>query len=210
MRKVWIEAALNGEWSRALQPGIPDTVEAIIAEGVACARAGADIISYPRLWRRRPTRQSAQAERGNEPRSAQRHPLCTDLTWLPQSPRAFTSRLSTARSPSPLPGMIADTSPLASRSSRSSLRPGPPCRPDRMARTGWPFEAVRRATASGSQDASAAASGRFSLPPGLRGRTDRTPHVANLADVLIALSRCGFGLEEKGCVDVLELDRTPR
>jgi len=41
MRKVWIEAALNGAWSRALQPGIPDTVEAIVAEGVACARAGA-------------------------------------------------------------------------------------------------------------------------------------------------------------------------
>ncbi len=44
MRKVWIEAALNGAWSRALQPGIPDTVEAIVAEGVACARAGATII----------------------------------------------------------------------------------------------------------------------------------------------------------------------
>src|SRR5882724_11822125 len=44
MHKVWIEAALNGPWSRALQPGIPDTVEAIIAEGVACARAGATII----------------------------------------------------------------------------------------------------------------------------------------------------------------------
>jgi hypothetical protein len=27
MRKVWIEAALNGPWSRALQPGSPDTVE---------------------------------------------------------------------------------------------------------------------------------------------------------------------------------------
>jgi 3-keto-5-aminohexanoate cleavage enzyme len=44
VRKVWIEAALNGAWTRALQPGIPDTVEAIIAEGVACARAGATII----------------------------------------------------------------------------------------------------------------------------------------------------------------------
>ena len=44
MRKVWIEAALNGPWSRALQPGIPDTVEAIIAEGIACAKAGAAII----------------------------------------------------------------------------------------------------------------------------------------------------------------------
>jgi 3-keto-5-aminohexanoate cleavage enzyme len=44
MRKVWIEVALNGAWTRALQPGIPDTIEAIIAEGVACARAGATII----------------------------------------------------------------------------------------------------------------------------------------------------------------------
>jgi hypothetical protein len=35
---------LTGAWSRGLQPGIPDTVEAIIAEGVACARAGAAII----------------------------------------------------------------------------------------------------------------------------------------------------------------------
>ena len=44
MSKVWIEAALNGPWSRARQPGIPDTVETIIAEGVACAKAGACII----------------------------------------------------------------------------------------------------------------------------------------------------------------------
>ena len=44
MHKVWIEAALNGPWSRAMQPGIPDRVETIIAEGVACARAGATII----------------------------------------------------------------------------------------------------------------------------------------------------------------------
>jgi 3-keto-5-aminohexanoate cleavage enzyme len=44
MRKVWIEAALNGAWSRALQPAIPDTVETIVAEGIACAKAGATII----------------------------------------------------------------------------------------------------------------------------------------------------------------------
>ncbi|MFI5001730.1 MAG: 3-keto-5-aminohexanoate cleavage protein [Reyranellales bacterium] len=44
MRKVWIEVALNGAWSRRWQPGIPDTVEAIVADGVACARAGAAII----------------------------------------------------------------------------------------------------------------------------------------------------------------------
>jgi 3-keto-5-aminohexanoate cleavage enzyme len=44
MRKVIIEAALNGPWSRAIQPGIPDTVDTIVAEGVACAAAGASIV----------------------------------------------------------------------------------------------------------------------------------------------------------------------
>ena len=44
MRKIWIEAALNGAWSRKLQPGIPDTIEAIVTEGIACARAGATIV----------------------------------------------------------------------------------------------------------------------------------------------------------------------
>ena len=44
MHKVWIEVALNGAWSRRLQPRIPDTVEAIVAEGIACARAGAAIV----------------------------------------------------------------------------------------------------------------------------------------------------------------------
>lgn len=43
-RKVWIEVALNGPWSRKLQPGIPDTVDQIIAEGIDCAKAGACII----------------------------------------------------------------------------------------------------------------------------------------------------------------------
>jgi len=41
---VWIEVALNGPWGKALQPEIPDTIETIIEEGVACARAGACII----------------------------------------------------------------------------------------------------------------------------------------------------------------------
>ena len=44
MQKVWIEAALNGPWSRKRQPGIPDTVDSIVAEGIACAEAGACII----------------------------------------------------------------------------------------------------------------------------------------------------------------------
>ncbi|TDR87293.1 3-keto-5-aminohexanoate cleavage protein [Enterovirga rhinocerotis] len=41
---VWIEAALNGPWTRARQPLIPITVEEIVAEGIACAEAGAAII----------------------------------------------------------------------------------------------------------------------------------------------------------------------
>ncbi len=44
MGKVWIEVALNGPWSRARQPGIPDDVEAIVAQGIACAKAGACIV----------------------------------------------------------------------------------------------------------------------------------------------------------------------
>lgn len=42
--KVWIEAALNGPWGRDRQPGIPVSVAEIVAEGVACAKAGAAII----------------------------------------------------------------------------------------------------------------------------------------------------------------------
>ena len=44
MHKVWIEAALNGPWSRRRQPGIPDTVDTIVAEGIDCAAAGACIV----------------------------------------------------------------------------------------------------------------------------------------------------------------------
>lgn len=44
MHKVWIEVALNGAWSRRQQPLLPDSVDAIVAEGIACARAGASII----------------------------------------------------------------------------------------------------------------------------------------------------------------------
>jgi uncharacterized protein (DUF849 family) len=42
--KVWLEVALNGPWSRKFQPGIPDTVAAIVAEGIACAEEGACIV----------------------------------------------------------------------------------------------------------------------------------------------------------------------
>lgn len=44
MPKIWLEAALNGPWTRARQPDIPITVEEIIADGVACAQAGAAIV----------------------------------------------------------------------------------------------------------------------------------------------------------------------
>lgn len=41
---VWLEVALNGAVGRTFQPNIPVTPDEIIAEGVACARAGASII----------------------------------------------------------------------------------------------------------------------------------------------------------------------
>jgi len=41
---VWLEVALNGGAGLSYQPNIPITPEAIIAEGVACAKAGASII----------------------------------------------------------------------------------------------------------------------------------------------------------------------
>lgn len=44
MRAVWLEAALNGPWGRDRQPDIPITVEEIVADGIACAQAGAAII----------------------------------------------------------------------------------------------------------------------------------------------------------------------
>ena len=43
-RAVWLEAALNGPWLRSRQPRVPMTVDEIVADGIACARAGAAII----------------------------------------------------------------------------------------------------------------------------------------------------------------------
>ena len=43
-RKVWLEAALNGPWGRGRRPGIPITIDEVIADGVACAEAGAAVI----------------------------------------------------------------------------------------------------------------------------------------------------------------------
>ena len=41
---VWLEVAVNGPWSRARQRLIPISVEEIVAEGIACAKAGAAIV----------------------------------------------------------------------------------------------------------------------------------------------------------------------
>ncbi|MFA6265298.1 MAG: 3-keto-5-aminohexanoate cleavage protein [Pseudolabrys sp.] len=46
MPKVWIEAALNGAWTRERQPAIPIAIDEIIADGVAAAEAGASIIHF--------------------------------------------------------------------------------------------------------------------------------------------------------------------
>lgn len=43
-RSTWLEVALNGPWSRALQPGMPVAVSEIVAQGVACAKEGAAIV----------------------------------------------------------------------------------------------------------------------------------------------------------------------
>lgn len=40
MSKVWVEAALNGAWGRDRQPAIPVSVDEIVADGIASARAG--------------------------------------------------------------------------------------------------------------------------------------------------------------------------
>jgi 3-keto-5-aminohexanoate cleavage enzyme len=42
--KPWLEVAVNGPWSRRLQPLIPITVDEIVADGVAAAGEGAAII----------------------------------------------------------------------------------------------------------------------------------------------------------------------
>ena len=41
---VWLEVALNGAAGTAFQPNIPITVDAIVKEGIACAKAGAAIV----------------------------------------------------------------------------------------------------------------------------------------------------------------------
>ncbi|KXS09691.1 hypothetical protein M427DRAFT_63583 [Gonapodya prolifera JEL478] len=42
--KTWLEVAVNGSWTRKVQPGIPITVDEIVRESVECAKLGASII----------------------------------------------------------------------------------------------------------------------------------------------------------------------
>jgi uncharacterized protein (DUF849 family) len=60
-RAVWLEAALNGPWARALQPAMPITVGELVAEGIACAQAGAAII-HVHAYDERTGRQRDDAE----------------------------------------------------------------------------------------------------------------------------------------------------
>ena len=60
-RSIWLEVALNGPWARALQPRIPITVDELVAEGIACARAGAAII-HVHAYDERTGRQRDDAE----------------------------------------------------------------------------------------------------------------------------------------------------
>ncbi len=41
---IWIEAAINGPWGVARQPGIPITIPDIVANGIAAVEAGAAIV----------------------------------------------------------------------------------------------------------------------------------------------------------------------
>jgi uncharacterized protein (DUF849 family) len=43
-RPIAIEVALNGPWGRARVPHLPIAPEALIAQGIACAQAGAAVI----------------------------------------------------------------------------------------------------------------------------------------------------------------------
>ena len=60
-RTVWLEVALNGPWGRTLQPGMPITVGELVADGIACARAGAAIV-HVHAYDERTGRQRDDAE----------------------------------------------------------------------------------------------------------------------------------------------------
>jgi 3-keto-5-aminohexanoate cleavage enzyme len=60
-RSIWLEVALNGPWARTLQPAMPITVGELVADGIACARAGASIV-HVHAYDERTGRQRDDAE----------------------------------------------------------------------------------------------------------------------------------------------------
>ncbi len=45
-QKTWLEVAVNGPWGRRVQPHLPVTVKDIVADALACIKAGAAIIHF--------------------------------------------------------------------------------------------------------------------------------------------------------------------
>ena len=43
-RKTWVEVAVNGLWTRKLQPKIPVAAEEVVKDGIACVKAGAAVV----------------------------------------------------------------------------------------------------------------------------------------------------------------------
>ena len=60
-RSTWLEVALNGPWARTLQPLMPITVGELVADGIACAKAGAAIV-HVHAYDERTGRQRDDAE----------------------------------------------------------------------------------------------------------------------------------------------------
>jgi uncharacterized protein (DUF849 family) len=58
---TWLEVALNGPWARSLQPLMPITVAELVADGIACAKAGAAIV-HVHAYDERTGRQRDDAE----------------------------------------------------------------------------------------------------------------------------------------------------
>lgn len=46
MQKTWLEVAVNGPWGKRVRPQLPVTVKEIVADALACIKAGAAIIHF--------------------------------------------------------------------------------------------------------------------------------------------------------------------
>ncbi|KXS10598.1 hypothetical protein M427DRAFT_61959 [Gonapodya prolifera JEL478] len=66
--KPWLEVAVNGSWTRKVQPGRPITVDEIVRESVECAKLGASVSRVPPCSRLR-----------SSPPTPLLSPLCAEL-----------------------------------------------------------------------------------------------------------------------------------